>query len=55
MLMMNVMMSNEHVNIYVHHSDRFVVVVVVVELNMFLDYLYDMYQLEENVDLNDDH
>jgi hypothetical protein len=48
-MMMNVMMLNEHVKIYVdHHLDQFVVVVVMDMLNY---YLYDMYPLEGD----DDH
>ena len=52
MLRMNVTMSNDHGCKFVHHSDRFVVVVA---RNMSLDSLDDMYQVEENTDSNDDH
>lgn len=49
---MNVMRSNEHVGISVHHSDQSVVVVDA--KNTLLDYSHDMYQVDVNMNLNDD-
>ena len=47
---MNVMRSNGHVGIPVHHSGQS----VAVAKNTFLDYSHDMYQVDVDMNLNDD-